>query len=455
MPDTTYLDHAATTPMHPAAVAALTAELERVGNPSSAHDAGRAARRVVEESRELLAARLGARPTEVLFTGGGTEADNLAIKGLFWARSGAEPRRRRVLVSAVEHHAVLDAALWLGAHEGAEAVVLPVDGVGRLRLDALEAELAAHADEVALVSVMWANNEVGTVQPIAEVVALAHRYGIPVHSDAVQAVSTLPVDFAASGLDAMSTSAHKLGGPVGVGALLLRRDLAVTSVQHGGGQERGIRSGTFATPLIRSFAVAVDEAVADRTERAARVAGLRDALMTGVLAAVPDAVVRGPARPALPGLPGVERSGAVSLHSRGHAADSLHSSGLAAVSLHSSGLGARATSLHSVGEREPGAVPDAATCLPGTLSITFPGCETDALLFLLDSHGVQCSAGSACQAGVTQTSHVLLAMGLTEADARGTVRFTFGRTSAQADVDAALAVLSEAVERARAASAVG
>jgi cysteine desulfurase len=448
MPDTTYLDHAATTPMHPAAVAALTAELERVGNPSSAHDAGRAARRVVEESRELLAARLGARPTEVLFTGGGTEADNLAVKGLFWARSGAEPRRRRVLVSAVEHHAVLDAALWLGAHEGAEAMVLPVDGVGRLRLDALEAELAAHADEVALVSVMWANNEVGTVQPIAEVVALAHRYGIPVHSDAVQAVSTLPVDFAASGLDAMSTSAHKLGGPVGVGALLLRRDLAVTSVQHGGGQERGIRSGTFATPLIRSFAVAVDEAVADRTERAARVAGLRDALMTGVLAAVPDAVVRGPARPALPGLPGlpgVERSGAVS----------LHLSGLAADSLHSRGHGARATSLHSVGEREPGAVPDAATCLPGTLSITFPGCETDALLFLLDSHGVQCSAGSACQAGVTQTSHVLLAMGLTEADARGTVRFTFGRTSAQADVDAALAVLPEAVERARAASAVG
>ena len=300
-----YLDHAATTPMHPAAVAALTAELGRVGNASSAHDAGRAARRVVEESRELLAARLGARPTEVLFTGGGTEADNLAVKGLFWAQSGADPRRRRVLVSAVEHHAVLDAALWLGEHEGAEAVVLPVDGVGRLRLDALEAELDAHADEVALVSVMWANNEVGTVQPVAEVVALAHRYGIPVHSDAVQAVSTLPVDFAASGLDAMSISAHKLGGPVGVGALVLRRDLAVTSVQHGGGQERGIRSGTFATPLIRSFAVAVDEAAADRTERAARVAGLRDALMAGVLAAVPDAVVRGPVLPSLPRLPGV------------------------------------------------------------------------------------------------------------------------------------------------------
>ena len=393
-PLVTYLDHAATTPMHPSAVEAMVAELGRVGNPSSAHDAGRAARRVVEESRELIADRLGAHPSEVLFTSGGTEADNLAVKGLFWARSGADARRRRVLVSAVEHHAVLDAALWLGEHEEAEPVVLPVDGVGRLDLAALGAELDDHADDVALLSVMWANNEVGTVQPIAEVAALADRYGIPVHSDAVQAAGQLDVGFAASGLDAMTVSAHKLGGPVGVGALLLRRDVAVTAVQHGGGQERGVRSGTFATPLIASFAAAVDAAVTGRAKQHTRVAALRDALAAAVLAEVPDAVVRGPAVPDVAG---------------------------------------------------------EASRLPGNLSITFPGCDTDALLYLLDSRGVQCSAGSACQAGVTRTSHVLLAMGLTEADARGTVRFSFGRSSTRDDVAAVVRVIGEVVTRARAA----
>ncbi len=255
---------------------------------------------MVEESRELIAERLSARPTEVVFTGGGTESDNLAVKGLFWARSAADPRRRRVLVSAVEHHAVLDSAAWLAERHGAEAVLLPVDGVARLDLAALAAELAAHGDEIALVSVMWANNEVGTVQPVAEVVALAHRYGIPVHADAVQAVGQLPVGFTASGLDAMTVSAHKLGGPLGVGALLLRRDLGMTPVLHGGGQERGVRSGTLPAALIRSFAVAVDAAVIGRPAHAARVGALRDALLAGVLALVPDAVVRGPQVPDAP-----------------------------------------------------------------------------------------------------------------------------------------------------------
>jgi len=395
-----YLDHAATTPMHPLAIEALAQQLGRVGNASSLHDAGRAARRVVEESRELIATRLGARPTEVVFTGGGTESDNLAVKGLFWARSAADPRRRRVLVSAVEHHAVLDSAAWLAERQGAEAVLLPVDGVGRLDLAALAAELAAHGDEVALVSVMWANNEVGTVQPLAEVVALAHRYGIPVHADAVQAVGQLGVDFAASGLDAMTVTGHKVGGPVGVGALLMRRDLAVTPVLHGGGQERGVRSGTLPAALIRSFAVAVDAAVIGRPGQAARVGALRDALVAGVLALVPDAVVRGPQVPDAP-------------------------------------------------------LPDAAARLPGNLSITFPGCDTDSLLYLLDSQGVQCSAGSACHAGVTQTSHVLLAMGVTEPEATGTLRYSLGRTSTQADVDAVLRVLPDVVQRARAAASSG
>ena len=395
-----YVDHAATTPMHPLAIEALAQQLGRVGNASSLHDAGRAARRVVEESRELIATRLGARPTEVVFTGGGTESDNLAVKGLFWARSAADPRRRRVLVSAVEHHAVLDSAAWLAERQGAEAVLLPVDGVARLDLAALAAELDANGDEVALVSVMWANNEVGTVQPLAEVVALAHRYGIPVHADAVQAVGQLGVDFAASGLDAMTVTGHKVGGPVGVGALLMRRDLAVTPVLHGGGQERGVRSGTLPAALIRSFAVAVDAAVIGRPGQAARVGALRDALVAGVLALVPDAVVRGPQVPDAP-------------------------------------------------------LPDAAARLPGNLSITFPGCDTDSLLYLLDSQGVQCSAGSACHAGVTQTSHVLLAMGVTEPEATGTLRYSLGRTSTQADVDAVLRVLPDVVQRARAAASSG
>jgi len=395
-----YLDHAATTPMHPLAIEALTAELGRVGNASSLHDAGRAARRVVEESRELVAERLGARPTEVVFTGGGTESDNLAVKGLFWARSAADPRRRRVLVSAVEHPAVLDSAGWLAERQGAEAVLLGVDGVGRLDLAALAAELDANGDEVALVSVMWANNEVGTVQPLAEVVELAHRYGIPVHADAVQAVGQLGVDFAASGLDAMTVTGHKVGGPVGLGALFLRRDLGMTPVLHGGGQERGVRSGTLPVALIRSFAVAADAAVSAQPGQAARVGALRDALLAGVLALVPDAVVRGPQVPDAP-------------------------------------------------------LPDAAARLPGNLSITFPGCDSDSLLYLLDSQGVQCSAGSACHAGVTQTSHVLLAMGVTEAQARGALRFSLGRTSTRDDVDAVLRVLPEVVQRARAAGLQG
>ena len=392
---TAYLDHAATTPMHPRAVEALVAELGRVGNPSSLHDAGRASRRVVEESRELIAERLGAQPSEVVFTGGGTEADNLAVKGLYWARSVADPRRRRVLVSAVEHDAVLDPADWLAERAGAVAVRLPVDAVGRVDAGALEAELDAHGDEVALVSVMWANNEVGAVQPVPEVVALAAAHGIGVHSDAVQAVGKLPVEFGASGLAAMTVTAHKLGGPVGIGALLVRRDVVLEPVQHGGGQERGVRSGTLPVPLIRSFAVAVDQAVRAQPEQARRVAVLRDALVAGVLAAVPDAMLRGP---------------------------------------NPDDDGAR---------------------LPGNAHFTFPGCTGEALMMLLDRAGMQVSTGSACRAGVHEASHVLLAMGLSEAEALGAVRFSLGVTSTEADVDAVVGVIGEVVRRARSATNAG
>lgn len=378
--------------MSSAAIEAYAQQMALVGNPSSLHSAGRAARRVVEESRESLADSLGARPSEVVLTGGGTEADNLAIKGLFWARRVAHPERRRILVSAVEHHAVLDPAFWMAAHAGAEIVLLAVDSRGVLDVEALRAELAAHADEVALISVMWANNEVGTVQPVEEVVAAARPYGIPVHSDAVQAVGHLPVDFAASGLDALTLSAHKLGGPVGVGALLVRRALDVTPVLHGGGQERGIRSGTLDAAGIRSFAVAVAESVAGREASAPRLAALRDRLVAGVLDAVPTATLRGP---------------------------------------------------------DPSTEP--ALRLPGNAHLTFAGCEGDSLLYLLDSAGVQSSTGSACQAGVPQPSHVLLALGVDEDDARGALRFSFGATSSESDVDLLLEVLPDVVARATSA----
>jgi cysteine desulfurase len=253
-----YLDHAATTPMLPVAVRALCEQLARPGNPSSLHASGRAARRVVEEARERLAASLGARPSEVLFTSGGTEADNLAVKGLFWARRTQDPGRRRLLVSAVEHHAVLDPAFWMAEHAGAELVLLPVDSDGVLELDALRAELEENGDAAALISVMWANNEVGALQPVDEIVSLAHRYGVPVHADAVQAVGQVAVDFGASGLDALTLSGHKAGGPGGTGALLARRGLELTPVQHGGGQERGVRSGTLDASLLVAFAAAVD-----------------------------------------------------------------------------------------------------------------------------------------------------------------------------------------------------
>ncbi|MFD2079715.1 cysteine desulfurase family protein [Actinopolymorpha cephalotaxi] len=393
----TYLDHAATTPMLPEAVAAMTAQLSRLGNASSLHASGRAARRLVEESRESVAAALGARPSEIVFTGGGTEADNLAVKGLFWARRAADPRRRRVLASAVEHHAVLDSVRWLESFAGAEVEWIPVDAYGRVDVAALRASVQADPESVALVTVMWANNEVGTVQPIAEVVELAGRYDIPVHSDAVQAVGQLPVDFAVSGLDAMTVTGHKLGGPVGVGALVVRRQVDLVPLLHGGGQERDVRSGTLDVAAIAAFAVAVDSATAGRERLAARLAGLRAELVEEILAAVPDAELNG----------------------------------------------------------DPGtAHPDPGGRLPGNAHFSFPGCEGDSLLLLLDARGIECSTGSACSAGVAEASHVLLAMGRDEERARGSLRFSLGHTSTRADVDALGAAIGPVVERARSAGLV-
>jgi cysteine desulfurase len=271
----TYLDHAATTPMLPEAVEAMAEQLEALGNPSSLHASGRAARRVVEESREAVAQALGARPSDVVFTAGGTEADNLAVKGLWWARHRDDSRRTRVLASAVEHHAVLDSLQWLAATEGATVEYLPVDEVGRVDVDALRQRLETDPDSVAFVTVMWANNEVGTVQPVDDVVRVAHEHGVPVHTDAVQAVGQLPVDFTGSGVDAMAVSAHKVGGPMGAGALLVRREVQLVPVLHGGGQERDVRSGTLNVAGIAGMAAAVRLAVERRGEHATGSAKLR------------------------------------------------------------------------------------------------------------------------------------------------------------------------------------
>ena len=379
--------------MLPEAVDAVTAALRdaltSAGNASSLHASGRRARRVVEESREQLAAALGARPSEVVFTGSGTESDNLAVKGIWWARHDADPRRRRVLASAVEHHAVLDAVEWLVAHEGAVVEWLPVDAEGRVHPDVLREAIERDPSDVALVSVMWANNEVGTVQPVPALAQVAHEHGIPFHSDAVQAVGQLPVDVAGSGVDALTLTGHKLGGPLGVGALVLGRDVPCVPLLHGGGQERDVRSGTVDAPAVAGLAVAAALAVERQPEESARLAALRDDLVRRVCAVLPDAVLNGPG--------GADR-------------------------------------------------------LPGNAHFSFPGCEGDSLLLLLDARGVEVSTGSACSAGVARPSHVLLAMGAKEDDARSSLRFSLGHTSTPSDVDALVEALPAVVDRARRAA---
>jgi cysteine desulfurase len=388
----TYLDHAATTPLLPEVLAAMNEQLGRVGNASSLHASGRAARRSAEQSRERLADALGARPSEVLFTGGGTESDNLAVKGLFWARRQADSRRRRIVVSPAEHHAVLDSVEWLAKHDGAELTWLPVEPTGRVGVDAL-AEALGDGSDVAVASVMWANNEIGTVSDIPALAAVAGEVGVPLHTDAVQAVGQVPVDFGASGVDALTMTGHKLGGPMGAGVLLLRREADCTPLLHGGGQERDVRSGTLDVAAIVGLALATTLTVATRHERAARLAALRNRLVAGIAAVVPDAQLNGaPLDDRLPSGPGR---------------------------------------------------------LPGNAHLSFPGAEGDALLMLLDARGIECSTGSACSAGVARPSHVLLATGADTDRARSSLRFSLGHTSTDADVDAVLEVIGPVVERAR------
>lgn len=379
-----YLDHAATTPMLPEAIDAYVQAMSVVGNPASVHSQGQNAKRMLEEAREQVAASLGCDPIEVVFTGGGTEAINLGLKGLFWAR---QPRTR-ILVPGGEHHATLDTVEWLERHEGAVVEWLPLDAVGRIDLDSVAAAIIAHPDDIALVTLLSANNEVGTLQPVAEVAALAATHGIPVHVDAVAAYGHVPIDFHAlnrAGVAALSVSAHKIGGPVGIGALALARRATIEPLLHGGGQQRQVRSGTQDVAAAVAFAVAAN-ALHDLSDENARVSRLRERLVTGVCAAVPSVVVNGDPNP----------------------------------------------------EHH----------LPGTAHFSFPGCEGDSLLFLLDVAGISVSTGSACQAGVPEPSHVLRAMGRSEVEARGALRITLGRTNTEADVDALLAALPVAYARA-------
>ena len=387
---TTYLDHAATSPVLPCVVEAVTEQLNRVGNASSLHATGRAARRVVEESREQIAGALGARPSEVIFTSGGTESDNLAVKGTFWARRAADPRRTRLIVGAIEHHAVLDCVEYLVRHEGAQVSWIEVDEQGLADPQQVRALIEDDLESVALVSLMWANNEVGTVEPVREVAAVAHEHGIPFHTDAVQAIGQLPVDFADSGADLLSLTGHKFGAPLGVGALLVRRDATLVPLTHGGGQERQLRSGTLVVPSIRGLAVATTYAAEHLEQEQDHLVALRDKMIRGALDQGFDIRVNGP---------------------------------------------------HEVG--------DVTHRLAGNVHLRVPGCDGDSLLYLLDAAGVECSTGSACQAGVPQPSHVLLAMGVPEEDARGALRLTLGHTSTDADVTAFLEALPAAVERAR------
>ena len=380
-----YLDHAATTPMFPSAVAAMNRVLAEPGNPSSLHASGRKARRLVEESRESVANVLGCRPGEVIFTAGGTESNNIAIKGLAWANRDRNPQRNRVVISSVEHHAALDPSHWLADSDGFNLTLVAADNDGAITPEALRAALGDDPSDVALVSIMLANNEVGTINDIPALVEVTREFGITFHTDAVQAPMWLQVNFAQLGVCAMSVSGHKIGGPQGVGALIMSRDCIATPLIHGGGQERDLRSGTLDTPGIVGFAAALTDLAQSRAEITQRVHALRDSLVAGVQEIDSEAVYNG-----------------------------------------------------STSNR-----------LVNNAHFSFPGALGDSLLMLLDAQGVECSVGSACNAGVPQPSHVLLAMGADADLARCTLRFSLGHTSTNQDVDQLLQALPSALERAR------
>jgi len=381
-----YLDHAATVPMVDEAVQVLTEQMRIVGNASSLHSDGRAVRKAVEDARMSLAELVGCEPSEIIFTGTGTEADNLAVKGFYWKAVASNPARTIIVSSSIEHHAVKDPIEWLVEHEGAQSVEVPVLHNGVIDCEFLREFVAANKSSIALISIMHSNNEIGALQPIAEVVDIAGD--IPVHTDAVQSLGKVDFNFAELGVTAATISSHKVGGPLGVAALILKRGLDITPVTHGGGQERDVRSGTFNAPSIVAFAQAAKVAVAKKNSEYTRISQLRDDAAARIMEVIPDATING------------------------------------------------------------------AAGLPGILNISIPNTESEALLLLLDSEGISASAGSACSAGVARPSHVLLALGRSEAEAMSSLRFSLGSTTKPADIDRLIEVIPSVVTRARAAFSV-
>ncbi len=366
---TVYLDHAATSPLRPEVLAAYTEALQLVGNPSAIHSAGQAARATLEDARERLAAVIRCDRNEVIFTSGGTESNNLAIKGLFAKREG-----NLIITSAAEHHAVLDAIEYL-EKEGAEVHWLSMSSEGVIDLVELSGVLEDRHQDVALVALMWVNNETGVITPIAEVTALAAKYGIPVHSDGVAAFGHTETNFANSGLATMAVTAHKLGGPVGTGALIVSRATNLVPLFHGGGQERALRAGTMDAAGAIAFAVAAETPQPDY-----------------------------------------------------RALEAL------AVQL-----------ISPLGKLTRGAAPG----VPNILSFTFEGGSGESMLFLLDQAEIAVSNGSACTAGVARASHVLLAMGFTQAEASSAIRISFGPQTTVEDLKALAEALPNVVATAR------
>ena len=383
-----YFDNAATTPISEVALQAFIEQSRLVGNASSLHTYGRDVRKAVEEARERIAGLIDSHASEIIFTGSGTEANNLALKGAFWHRNKDGVVRNVIVVSAFEHHAVLDPARWLEDFEGAEVIHVPVTREGFISLEALEEIVRERYEEIALISIMHSNNEVGTLQPISQVVAIADEFAIPVHSDAVQSLGKVPLSFKELGLFAMTISAHKVGGPIGVGALVLRKGVDITPILHGGGQERDIRSGTLNSAGIVAFSAAVQSAIRDLDTNAAKIRNLRTKLISALQSEVSD------------------------------------------------------VKLNGVLEGET---------LPGIANISFPRTESDSLLLLFDAEGIACSTGSACSAGVQEASHVLMAMGLDEKEARSSLRFSLGTANTDTDIEYLQTCIKRVIDRARAA----
>jgi cysteine desulfurase len=380
-----YLDHAATSPIRPSVLAHYSKALQQVGNPASVHSFGQSSRQMLEEAREIIAESIGCDRNEVIFTSGGTESDNLAVKGLYWRRNSQDPNRKLIVTSAAEHAAVLDAVNWLVLDQGAEAHFVPMDEDGVLDLTDLSKVISERANEIALVSLMWANNEIGVVHPIAQIADMAKKHSIPVHSDAIAALGHIPVNFRDSGLQALTITGHKIGAPVGIGALILARSEKLTPVFHGGGQERNLRSGTPDAASASALAIAVREAVQEQPNKHELHAKLSNKLIAGVRQIAPDVKVSSENVPRL--------------------SNNVH--------------------------------------------FRFPGCLGDSLLFLMDVNGVSISTGSACAAGVSSPSHVVLSLGANADEAMGTMRITFGHTTTEADVDAFLEAFPKAYEGAK------